>query len=470
MNDTEKYIHTLLAQRDKPVPKNRTQLFEEFAKEETNINAVRLIQENQKMMIDKWRIKNAIQDIIDKHLVIPNATVGKPYSVNLDFVKLGMNDITYSEFENLENYGLEYDNQTETIKGNPTQSGDFRINMKFRVAGEPGDSILNEKRISLIINANPKSLWKDIASTQTEDNYWKEDNAQDFQKLGEKHIVVASKRGRSHANVGSFRDDDFAFKNFPETGWSVVCVADGAGSATLARQGSKIACDGIIDYFTENLTEESFAEFDNLLQEHNLGTGEDTQKKLNRFVYDKLGNAAFKVHQKLEEFALKTETTIKDFHSTLIFVLFKKYEFGYAILSFGVGDCPIGLLNTDLTEIKLMNWLDVGEYGGGTRFITMPEIFSSDKFGTRFGFKLVDDFAYLMLMTDGIYDPKFVVEANLEKIEKWQEFLDDLGGNNEEKITVAFKPENTGIATQLSAWMDFWSPGNHDDRTLAVIF
>jgi len=470
MNDTEKYIHTLLTQKEKSIQKNRTQLFEEFVKDETNINAVRLIQENQKVMIDKWKMKNAIQDIIDKNLVIPNATVGKPYSVNLDFAKLGLNEITYSEFENLENYGLEYDNETETIKGNPTQSGDIRINMKFRISGEPDDSELNEKRVSLIINANPKSLWKDIPSSQSENNYWKEDNVQDFQVLGEKHIVVSSKRGRSHANVGSFRDDDFAFKNFPETGWNVVCVADGAGSATLARQGSKIACDGIIAYFTENLTAESFSEFDTLLQEHNLSTGEDTSKKLNRFVYDKLGNAAFNVHQKLEEFALKTETNIKDFHSTLIFVLFKKYEFGYAILSFGVGDCPIGLLNKDLTEIKLMNWLDVGEYGGGTRFITMPEIFSSDKFGTRFGFKLIDDFAYLMLMTDGIYDPKFVVEANLEKIEKWQEFLEDLNGNNEEKITVAFKPENTEIANQLSAWMDFWSPGNHDDRTLAIIF
>lgn len=470
MNDIEQYISTLFTNKNMLVPKNRTQLFEAFIQEETTIDTVRLIQENQEMMIDKWKLKSTIQDIIDGNLVVPNAMVGKPYLVHLDFVALGMNDIIYSEFENLENYGLEYDNETETIKGNPTQSGDFKMKMKFRVAGEPEDSELNEKRVSLIINANPKSLWKDIPSTQTEDNYWKEDNAQNFQKLGEKHIVVASKRGRSHANVGSFRDDDFAFKNFPETGWNVVCVADGAGSATLARQGSKIACDGIINYFTENLTTESFSEFDSLVQEHSLNTGEDTQKKLNVFVYNKLGSAAFQVHQKLENFASKTGTNVKDFHTTLIFVLFKKYEFGYAILSFGVGDCPIGLLNPDLTEIKLMNWLDVGEYGGGTRFITMPEIFSSDKFGTRFGFKLVDDFAYLMLMTDGIYDPKFVVEANLEKIEKWQEFLADLGGNNEEKITVAFNPENTEIANQLSAWMDFWSPGNHDDRTLAVIF
>ncbi|MNT76273.1 hypothetical protein D3C72_2152610 [compost metagenome] len=73
-------------------------------------------------------------------------------------------------------------------------------------------------------------------------------------------------------------------------------------------------------------------------------------------------------------------------------------------------------------------------------------------------------------MTDGIYDPKFVVEANLEKIEKWNEFLSDLKGNNEDRSKVDFEYENADIATQLSTWMDFWSPGNHDDRTLAIIY
>lgn len=161
---------------------------------------------------------------------------------------------------------------------------------------------------------------------------------------------------------------------------------------------------------------------------------------------------------------------MKDLHATLIFALVKKYDFGYAILTFGVGDCPIGLLNKDLTEIKLMNWLDVGEFGGGTRFITMPEIFQSDKFSTRFGFKLVDDFSYLMLMTDGIYDPKFVVEANLEKIDKWNEFLEDLQGKNDDNCKVDLNKENAEINNQVSTWMDFWNPGNHDDKTLAIIY
>jgi hypothetical protein len=153
-----------------------------------------------------------------------------------------------------------------------------------------------------------------------------------------------------------------------------------------------------------------------------------------------------------------------------VFTLFKKYERGYAVLSFGVGDCPMGLLNRDVTNVTLLNWIDVGEFGGGTRFITMAEIFQNEKFATRFGFRFVDDFSYLILMSDGIYDPKFVVENNLLDVKNWQAFLADLNGNKPEAHRVELHADNKEITEQLSKWMDFWSPGNHDDRTLAIIF
>jgi hypothetical protein len=89
---------------------------------------------------------------------------------------------------------------------------------------------------------------------------------------------------------------------------------------------------------------------------------------------------------------------------------------------------------------------------------------------TRFNLEVVEDFSYLFLMTDGIYDAKFVVEANLEKHEKWQEFIEDLSGNNEGKDKVEFEATNSNLNDQLSKWMDFWSIGNHDDRTLAIVF
>jgi serine/threonine protein phosphatase PrpC len=156
----------------------------------------------------------------------------------------------------------------------------------------------------------------------------------------------------------------------------------------------------------------------------------------------------------------------------LIFCLFKKFDFGYLLLSFGVGDCPIAVMKKDKSFTTLLNWLDVGEFGGGTRFITQSEIFHSESnpMATRFNFQIIPDFSFLFLMTDGIYDPKFVVEANLEKNEKWIEFLDDLEGKNSENTKVNFVSANQEIGQELSQWMDFWSPGNHDDRTLAIIF
>jgi serine/threonine protein phosphatase PrpC len=211
-------------------------------------------------------------------------------------------------------------------------------------------------------------------------------------------------------------------------------------------------------------------EFDELLQQHQAGKGENTEKNLTRFVYNNLGKAAFHVHKHLEEFAKQEALQLKDLSTTLIFTLFKKYEPGYALLSFGVGDCPMAVLNKDISEVILLNWIDVGEFGGGTRFITMPEIFKSDKFSTRLGFKLVHDFSYLVLMSDGIYDPKFVVEANLPNIKKWKEFLQDLNGKNEDNIKVGLTTHNSEIVEQFSKWMDFWSAGNHDDRTLAIVF
>ena len=51
---------------------------------------------------------------------------------------------------------------------------------------------------------------EDIESDNN-DPYWKEDNVTEFAPLNDRHILVSSKRGRSHANVGSFREDDFAF-------------------------------------------------------------------------------------------------------------------------------------------------------------------------------------------------------------------------------------------------------------------
>jgi serine/threonine protein phosphatase PrpC len=466
---TQQYIEMLFTARKLAVSPNRSNLFDQFCQEADNAHAVKQILDNQKVLMENWKRINRIKDIQEQPFSIPNGTVGKPYEAAINFQQLNWTDIVQHSLSGLEPLGLTYDPLSQLITGIPVQSGDVKLLFSFKTEAEPEESALNEKKLSLIINPDPKSLWKNLDSDQSAP-YWKEDNVAVSAALGNRHLVVASKRGRSHANVGSFRDDDFAYTHFEQNGWSLVAVADGAGSARLSRQGSKIACNSVVSYFAANLTAAVTTELDALLKEQQEGKGEDTQNKLNHFVYNNLGKAVLYVHKQLEAFATKEQVALKDLHSTLIFVLVKQYTFGYAILSFGVGDCPIGIVSKDLSSVSLMNWLDVGEFGGGTRFITMPEIFNSAQFHTRFGCKIVADFSYLALMTDGIYDPKFVTEANLEKIEQWRAFIEDLKGNNADGTHVDFSATNPEIASQLSDWMDFWSAGDHDDRTLAIVF
>ncbi len=498
MSYTKEYIEKLFTGNNITLNQKNKEIFEKFIIDKEIIQSVELISNQQKSIMENWRIRESSNHIINNQVQIPNGTVGKAYDYKFDFIQLNWSSIIFSEFEGLDEMGLSYDKDEERIFGTPAVNGDFKIKLKFRVKGENDTSTLNEKQINLIINADPKSLWQNKESDKS-DRFWKEDHVNAFAKLGDKNILVSSKRGRSHANVGSFRDDDFAFQHFEKTGWNVVAVSDGAGSAKNSRKGSEIACNEVINYFEVNFNNQIVANFDQLIlnhynnsisiatneetnaansisdaeigTNHNTDVGKESSKlQISKFIYNYLGGCAKHVYNKLDDFANKNEFPIKELHSTLIFSLFKKYDFGYVVLSFGVGDCPIAVINKELTDFKLMNWLDVGEFGGGTRFITMPEIFTSDKFATRFGFKIIDNFSYLILMTDGIYDAKFVVEANLEKLEKWKEFIEDLKGNNVDNTKVDFEESNTEIANQLSTWMDFWSPGNHDDRTLAIVF
>ncbi len=83
---------------------------------------------------------------------------------------------------------------------------------------------------------------------------------------------------------------------------------------------------------------------------------------------------------------------------------------------------------------------------------------------TRIRMSIVPDFTALMLMTDGISDPFFETDANLERKEKWDGLWADLCR------TVDFSDDNENAAGQLLDWLDFWSPGNHDDRTIAILY
>jgi len=410
--------------------------------------------------------KNRVNDIIAAHISIPNGSVNKPYKAVIDFEKWNMGDVIFSEWKGLEEIGLYYNKESKTIEGNPGVSGDHKIQLHFCLEGEP----IHVKVLNLIINPDPRSLWKDLPG-DVNDPYWKADDMTGHDLLGSRKFVAASKRGRSHKNVGAFRDDDFAWYNFAEKGWSVIAVADGAGSSQFSRKGAQIACNATIEYFKQYFAENKEKEIEAATTEAKTAIAKKHMYLAVKYVFGQIKEEAER-HAAANPslFHLKNKTAIEYYHTTLIFALIKQFDFGWLILTFGVGDCPIVLLKED--EVKLLNRMDVGEFGGGTRFVTQPEIFHSKEIPmeSRFNVTIEKDFSYLFLMTDGIYDPKFEVEYNLQNLAQWKRFLEDLNGDNEAKVGVDFSENTPDVTRNLSDWMDFWSPGNHDDRTMAIIF
>jgi hypothetical protein len=71
----------------------------------------------------------------------------------------------------------------------------------------------------------------------------------------------------------------------------------------------------------------------------------------------------------------------------------------------------------------------------------------------------VAHFDALILMTDGVSDPRFPCEAALREREPWERLWEEL----------APLIAQADAAERLVDWLDFWSPQYHDDRTLAVI-
>ena len=131
MEDAKKYIQAYLSQNKIEVAPSKFSLFNDFIANEENINSVKIIQENQKKIMANWKLKTRIDDILLQAVSLPNGTVNKKYESKIDYIKLGWNDIIYSEIKDLDNSGLEFNNEEELLFGNPIISGDLKIKLLF---------------------------------------------------------------------------------------------------------------------------------------------------------------------------------------------------------------------------------------------------------------------------------------------------------------------------------------------------
>lgn len=452
------------------------------AEEETEQNEI-LIEEQEVQETDHHTSKtdsemneNNINELFSsslrqKHIVLPNGKVNQPYSAPFNLENFGITEISDYWIEGLEKIGLHLDKENQQISGTPILAGDHKIILYCKKTGWTEDKPAIDKDLSLIINPDPKSLWNNLPSDRN-DPYWKDDFDLKFRKvdatgfLGKnerKDIVAASQRGRSHAHEGRFRDDDFGMNYDEKNEWYVIAVADGAGSAKYSRKGSQIACQTVIETCSGQLTTHHKG-FTDLIKIYNKERSEENRKKLGDALYNIVGSAVFKAYKNIEKEAQESNSQIRDFGTTLIVSICRKFKFGWFVAAFWVGDGGIGIYTKEPPFLKILGEPDGGEFAGQTRFLTMSEIVQPAELYRRLRFDIVDDFTALILMTDGITDPKFETDANLSRIEKWDQLWEDLSS------AVDFKDDNAESASQLLKWLDFWSPGNHDDRTIAILF
>ena len=409
--------------------------------------------------------------IKNKFITLPNGKVGQPYNFVFSVEKIGLTEIEDFWFAGLEPIGLSFDTVTDAITGTPIISGEQTIQLFLKRKGWTEGKPVFERNLTLTVNPDPRSLWQSKPSDKN-DPYWKSESASQFLKVEStglllkterKDIVVASQRGRSHAHEGIFRDDDFGIDYDKTTEWYILTVADGAGSASASRKGSTIACETVVKVCKTQL-EAQHKDFEHLIKELNKDKSDTNRKKMGDALYGIVGTAVFKAYKNIEEEATNSGRPVKDFSTTLIVSICKKFKFGWFVAAFWVGDGGVGIYNKKTRFLKVLGETDGGEFAGQTRFLTMPEITQPAELYRRLRFDIVDDFTALILMSDGITDPKFETDANLLKFEKWDELWTDLSKE------VDFKDNNEKSAEQLLKWLDFWSPGNHDDRTIAILF
>jgi len=468
MSEYKPYIEHLLQKYSLNVAKHHLPLFDDFLKDERIIEAFIQIQNTQLTVINNWKEKTQIEDVKTTQIVLPNGTVGKPYEFKFDFTQLKLTEIGDYNLEFDKKVGLSFNKSENKISGVLTADGECTLIFNFKLKNARDEKYFHRKEIKLIVNPDPKSLWKNLASNKS-DPYWSKDDDSINFNFGSKNLVIGSKRGRSHAHEAKFRDDAFEFRFDEDTGWGIVAVADGAGSAKFSRKGSLIACATIVEYFTL-MDAEKFVEIDTIIQAYLTVQNEETLKAINNQFITHLGSAALLAQNKIREEATKNLAEMRDFSTTLIFALVKKYDNKFVIASFWVGDGGIGIFNKEKNEVFVLGTPDSGEFAGQTRFLTMSDIFTDGAYATRVKFKIVEDFTALVLMTDGITDPKFQTDNNLNRIEKWNELWADLEGANQDNCKVDFSKPLEAVETDLMNWLDFWSAGNHDDRTIAILF
>lgn len=407
------------------------------------------------------RPKTLRRDMPARYRLMPHAKVGEDYSGTLtDSSGTPVSQaasVIWNENAATPDW-LSFDNATGIFAGTPDQPGDFTFQLPM--AHKDGGEFV---QVQLSVLPDPRSMWQHKESDRSQP-FPKEDDHYQEQSCPPLLVVGGSKRGRSHAHTGAFRDDDFAFHYVD--GWYIAAVADGAGSATYSRKGSAVAVTTMIqslpNLLQSHLPTEKLDDWLARWDQQDAGVAGE----VNQALEEALVVASSRAVAEIEQVARDKEVDPSSFSTTLVCTVLRRINDFWFIGSFSIGDGGAAVFTAKEDEqanLKCLTLADSGEYAGQTRFLSRKELADTTKLAHRIVFQFCEDFTFLALMTDGITDPKFETDAKFEDPHAWTEFWSEL------TTEVNFDSDKETRQQQFMSWMDFWSPGNHDDRTLLLL-
>lgn len=385
---------------------------------------------------------------------IPNARSGEAYRGTVDGKDDHGRPVTVTDVRLPPDLGLAYDPATRSVHGVPVQAGEHPIALRWQdeSAGTRSASLV------LIVNANPRDLWKTIDADPTDPYYKPNEDAACIGASGSR-IAAGSKRGRSHAHAGTCRDDDFFVAHDAASGWSTLIVADGAGASKSSRQGAALACRAAGGHLSSELAGDEGGQLQTAAAAWDGEFGSSAVKPLKDRLYNLFGKAAWAALRAVEDEATTRAAPVKDYSTTLLCAVHRKSAEGVFVASFWLGDgaiCAYGPAGT----ATLMGKPDSGEFAGQTRFLDRAALSDPAGLWSRIQLGRHPSLTALMLMTDGISDPRFETDNGLADAARWDSLWAEL--------QPSLAAPDPGQA--LVQWMDFFSPGHHDDRTIALLW
>ncbi len=240
---------------------------------------------------------------------------------------------------------------------------------------------------------------------------------------GDLKLIGARVRGRMHKHNGTPCDDWFEFGSSGT--WTIIAVADGAGSKKFSRLGAKHACLGAVKYLKENLAQHELqkrAKWISQTFNRNVdgGYGVFDEPDL-QFVQKHLHEAMRYAHSRLVALAdkFKNEPShtqvlgrpleLKDLSPTLLVAVHCNVPVNGSDFSF-ILTCQIGdgmaaaVFRTG--ALSLLARPDTGTFSGETEFLTSASKLQPD-YLWRKTYPFFSPIRAFMIMTDGVADDYF---------------------------------------------------------------